>query len=340
MDPVTAVTDQETCAARFDVVAIGELLIDFTEHGRSESGMRLFEQNPGGAPANVLTAVSRLGHDTAFIGKVGADGPGDFLKSTLIENSINADGLVLDANHFTTLAFVEIGPGGERQFSFARKPGADTQLNIDELRLDIAVAGRILHFGSLSLTTEPMRSTTLTAIAAAKKKGRIISYDPNYRSLLWPSPEDAAKQMIVGAKAADLVKISDEEIVLLTGSADLQIAASRLLAMGPTVVVITLGKMGALVVTHTDSVAVPTFSGAVVDTTGAGDSFWGGFLSAMIERHLTPAVINRKFAYELARIGNAVATCCVGRRGGIPAMPSREEVQHLLASVGERHLMT
>lgn len=331
--------DRENNTLRFDVVAIGELLIDFTDHGRSENGMRLFEQNAGGAPANVLAALARLGHRTAFIGKIGMDGPGDFLRESLDGNGINTEGLVSDPNAFTTLAFVALGPGGERQFSFARKPGADTLLTKDELRLDIAVAGRILHFGSLSLTSEPMRSTTFAAIAAAKAHGRVISYDPNYRPLLWSSPEAAAEQMIAGARTADLIKVSDEEIKLLTGTSDLSEASKRLLELGPTVAVITLGKAGAMVVTREGHVTVPVFPGDVVDTTGAGDSFWGGFLSAMLERGLTPETIDQSVSYDLARVGNAVATCCVGRRGGIPAMPSRDEVKHLLEMTSERYLM-
>jgi len=336
---VEQVPDHENRSPRFDVVGIGELLIDFTDHGRSESGMRLFEQNAGGAPANMLAALAKLGYKTAFIGKVGMDGPGDFLRETLEGNGINVDGLVSDPDAFTTLAFVALSPGGERQFSFARKPGADTMLTKSELRQDIAAAGRILHFGSLSLTNEPMRSTTFAAIAAARAAGRIISYDPNYRPLLWPSPEAAAEQMIAGARAADLIKVSDEEIKLLTGTDDLSEAAKRLLALGPTVAVITLGKAGATVVTRDGSVTVPVFPGDVVDTTGAGDSFWGGFLSAMLERNLTPATIDQGVSYDLARVGNAVATCCVGRRGGIPAMPTRDEVKHLLEMTSERYLM-
>lgn len=331
--------DADDQTPRFDVVAIGELLIDFTDHGSSESGMRLFEQNAGGAPANVLAALARLGHRTAFVGKVGTDGPGEFLRDTLENSGINTEGLVSDPDAFTTLAFVALGPGGERQFSFARKPGADTRLTPEELRLDIVTSGRILHFGSLSLTDEPMRSTTLKAVQAAREQGRIISYDPNYRPLLWTSAEAAAEQMTAGLRMADIVKVSDEEIRLLTGTGDVNEAARRLLEMGPTVAVITLGKLGAMVATHGGTVTVPVFPGDVVDTTGAGDSFWGGFLSAMLERHLTPATIDQAVSYDLARVGNAVATCCVGRRGGIPAMPTRDEVKHLLELTSERYLM-
>lgn len=326
-------------AARFDVVAIGELLIDMTEHGRSESGMRLFEQNAGGAPANVLAALARLGLRTAFIGKVGADGPGEFLAETLRGLGIDTGGLMIDPDWFTTMAFVELSPTGERHFSFARKPGADTQLREEELRRDIAAAGRVLHFGSLSLTDEPMRHTTLAAVAAARAAGRIISFDPNYRPLLWKSPAAAIEQMLAGMQLAGVVKVSDEESVLLTGISDPAAAADRLRTLGPSVVVVTLGREGALAATGSGTVHVPIYPAKVIDTTGAGDSFWGGFLAAMLERGLTPGTIDSQTARELLSVGNAVAACCVGRRGGIPAMPVRREVRQLLEQNGEAELL-
>jgi fructokinase len=335
-DPVSTA---QIAQLRFDVVAIGEALIDFTEHGRSKSGMRLFEQNAGGAPANVVAALARLGLRTAFIGKVGDDGPGRFLQTTLADIGINTDGMVLGNDSFTTLAFVEISAEGEREFSFARKPGADTCLTEAELRHDIAAAGKVLHFGSLSLTNEPTRGTTLKAVDIARSAGRIISFDPNYRPLLWPSEGTAVKQMLAGIKLANVVKVSVEESLLLTGIADPAAAAQQLLNLGPAVVVVTLGKCGAMAATSEGTVQVPEFPGKVVDTTGAGDSFWGGFLAAMLERSLTPETIDLMQAYELARVGNAVASCCIGHRGGIPAMPDRAAVKKLLARYGEADLL-
>lgn len=179
---------------KVDIVALGELLIDFTEAGHSQGGRKLFEQNPGGAPANLLTVASHFGYHTSFIGKVGNDMHGKFLKKTLQKEGINTDAIVEDPGYFTTLAFVEIGESGERNFSFARKPGADTQLKKEELDQTLISGCRIFHFGSLSLTDEPAESTTIEAVKMAKAAGALISYDPNYRPSLWKSKEDAVKK--------------------------------------------------------------------------------------------------------------------------------------------------
>ena len=180
---------------RFDVTALGELLIDFTDSGLSPAGMQLFERNPGGAPANVLAALARFGHQTAFLGKVGADMHGDFLRDTLMTAGIDVRGLISDPEVFTTLAFVALDPGGERSFSFARKPGADTCLRQEELDCQRLRDTRVLHIGSLSMTREPVRSATVAAVHMARDAGAVISYDPNYRASLWPSQEAAEEQM-------------------------------------------------------------------------------------------------------------------------------------------------
>ena len=201
---------------KLDVVALGELLIDFTPAGLSPAGMRLFEQNPGGAPANMLTAVSRVGLKTAFIGKIGADMHGDFLRSVLDSVPIDTSGLITDPSVFTTLAFVSLSITGERAFSFARKPGADTRLSIDEINKDILSDTKVFHVGSLSLTDEPSRSATFEAVKLAKEAGAIISYDPNYREPLWDSVDKAMEMMRLMSEFADIMKISDEETSLLT----------------------------------------------------------------------------------------------------------------------------
>ena len=180
---------------RFDVTALGELLIDFTDSGLSPAGMQLCERNPGGAPANVLAALARFGHQTAFLGKVGADMHGDFLRDTLMTAGIDVRGLISDPEVFTTLAFVALDPGGERSFSFARKPGADTCLRQEELDCQRLRDTRVLHIGSLSMTREPVRSATVAAVHIARDAGAVISYDPNYRASLWPSREAAEEQM-------------------------------------------------------------------------------------------------------------------------------------------------
>ncbi|MDM8299634.1 carbohydrate kinase family protein [Collinsella tanakaei] len=313
-----------------DVTALGEVLIDFTEAGTSENGMSLFERNPGGAPANVLVALEHLGHATAFLGKVGADMHGDFLRDVLESEGIDCSGLIRDPAFFTTLAFVALAPTGERAFSFARKPGADTQLAPADLACDTIESSRVFHVGSLSLTDEPARSATLCAIKIAREAGCVLSYDPNYRANLWPSAEAASIQMRSIVTDMDLMKISDEECELMTGHADPAEAASALLAQGPKIVAVTLGGSGALVACADGMREVPGFPADVVDTTGAGDSFWGGFLAAFVESGLAPEKVRIDDAAGFARMGNAVASLCVRGRGGIPSMPSREAVMELL----------
>lgn len=315
----------------FDVVALGEVLIDFTQSGISESGMRLFEQNPGGAPANMLTAVSRLGLKAGFIGKVGTDMHGVFLKEVLEGEKIDASGLVTDPDTFTTLAFVELSESGERTFSFARKPGADTRLRADELNRDMLEHTKVFHFGSLSLTDDPCRTATYEAVRTAKKAGAVISYDPNYRELLWGGKEEAMLRMREPVPYVDVLKISDEETELMTGAADPYEASALLTGQGVKVVVVTLGADGALVRCREGAAIVTGYSAKVVDTTGAGDSFWGGFISQLVSAGKRPQELTLGELKECVRFGNAVASLCVTRRGAIPAMPSREEVLRRMA---------
>ncbi|MDR2510230.1 MAG: carbohydrate kinase, partial [Spirochaetaceae bacterium] len=234
----------------FDVLALGEALIDFTPAGLSPSKMNLYERNPGGAPANVLCALSRLGRKTAFIGKVGDDAHGRFLRAVLEENNVDTQGLVADASVFTTLAFVELSGGGERSFSFARKPGADARLTPEELRLPLLENCRIFHFGSLSLTDSPSRAATLEALAAAQKAGAYISFDPNYRAGLWDSEAEAVFTMRASLALASLVKISLEEMFLLTNKEEEREGARFILDRGASCVVITMGARGAAAFTR------------------------------------------------------------------------------------------
>jgi len=314
----------------FDVVALGELLIDFTPYGVSSSGMKLFEQNPGGAPANVLTALSKMGLRTGFIGKVGDDIHGLFLKNVLEEQGIDTSSLVLDKEVFTTLAFVELSSTGERNFSFARKPGADTCLTVEDVKEDYVSKARVFHFGSLSLTNEPSRSATIASLEYAKNAGVIISYDPNYRPLLWDSEQEAMDRMKSVLKYVDILKVSDEETKLLTGADDPVEASKILLDMGISIVAVTLGSEGAIVRTKEGMAQVPAFESKVVDTTGAGDSFWGGFLYMLIKSNKLPKDISIGEAKEFTLFANAVASLCVEKRGAIPAMPSLEEVEERL----------
>ena len=317
----------------FSVTALGELLIDFTDAGVSANGMKVFERNPGGAPANVLVALERLGHKTAFIGKVGTDMHGQFLRQVLIDNGINVEGLICDPDFFTTLAFVALDEKGDRSFSFARKPGADTQLKASDLPAQVIVDAKVFHVGSLSMTDEPARTATKEALKIAKDNGCVMSYDPNYRDSLWTGAEAASEQMRSIVSYMDLVKISAEECPLLTDFAEPADAAKALLDQGVSVVVVTLDADGAFVATKDGAQVVESFRVDAVDTTGAGDSFWGGFLCAFCESGKKPADVTIADAAAFARFGNAVASLCVCTRGAIPAMPARPVVEELLATL-------
>lgn len=313
-----------------DATALGEILIDFTPCGVSPAGQRIFEQNPGGAPANVLACLNRCGKKTAFIGKVGDDMHGRFLLEVLQNSGVCTDGVVVDDSVFTTLAFVALSKSGERSFSFARKPGADTCLRQEELRQDIIQNSRIFHVGSLSLTAEPVRSTTFMALQIAKAAGCVISYDPNYRAPLWDSRESAMEEMRSIIPYVDVMKLSDEETVLLTDLTDPESAAKKLVAAGVSVVAVTLGADGALVCTKDGAMMVPGYKTTPVDTTGAGDSFWGGFLNCLLESGKRPEKIRLEEAAAFAKYGNAVASLCVEKSGAIPAMPTVEAIERRL----------
>lgn len=317
-------------AKEVDIVALGELLIDFTEAGYGASGMKLFEQNPGGAPANLLTVASHMGFKTSFIGKVGNDMHGRFLKRTLEQEGIGTDSLIIDDSVFTTLAFVEIDKSGERNFSFARKPGADTQLKAEELNQELLKNCKIFHFGSLSLTDEPAKEATQEAVRIAGDAGAVISYDPNYRASLWPDPAAAVAAMKSMIPKVDVMKVSDEESLLLTGESDYESAADVLLSMGPQLVAITLGADGVLIATKEDKKVVSGYQVDAVDTTGAGDSFWGGFLSGFLTLNKNLDELSWDEICACAQQGNAVAALCVQKRGGIPAIPMKEEVEKML----------
>ena len=309
-----------------DITALGELLIDFTAVGRSENGMLLFEQNPGGAVANVAVAAARCGAKAAFIGKVGADMQGCFLAETLAEAGVDIRGLRKTQDAFTTLAFVALSAEGERSFAFARKPGADTCLTQEELDIPLLQSTRILHTGSLSLTDEPARSATYAAIRIAKAAGAIISYDPNYRASLWPSQAEACRAMASLIPWADILKLSQEEVALLTGENDPQAAAWALRRQGVAVVAVTLGKMGALVLAGQETSFVPAYPARAVDATGAGDAFFGGFLYRFLGKGRSPQALTIGEAVDCARFGNATASLCVEGRGGIRSMPALDAI--------------
>lgn len=316
----------------FDITAMGELLIDFTQSGFSKNGMRLFEQNPGGAVANVLCAAAKLGMNTAFIGKVGKDMHGDFLKKTLQQARIDTRGLLETDAVFTTLAFVEISENGERSFSFARKPGADTCIEPFEVDEQILKNTRIFHIGSLSLTHQPARDATLFAIRKARDAGAVISYDPNYRASLWKDAVEASGHMRSVLQYIDMIKISEEELGLMTDTDSIEEACKSLHRQGIIYVAVTLGENGAFISAQNDSAYVSGFPCKVVDTTGAGDAFWGGFLHRLLKSGLKIGEYSIEELKEHVMFANATASCCIKRRGGIPAMPGLTEVMRVLNS--------
>lgn len=312
-----------------DVVALGELLMDFTPHGQSEQGQPLFERNPGGAPANVLAALAKLGRETAFVGAVGNDAFGRFLADTLADAGINTDNLQFTDEAQTTLAFVHLDSSGDRNFTFFRKPGADQLLDVNGIDMDLIGGAKLFHFGSISMTHEPSRSATLAAAAAAKSRGVPVSFDPNLRLSLWRSAEQAKGAILEGMELADVVKVSEEELLFLTGTSELD-AGSRMLMerYGMKLLLVTLGPDGSycraadgegcsLKARHTG------FRVDAVDTTGSGDAFLGGVLHRLLEE-TDPAMPDwtvEKLVRMLA-FANAMGALTATGKGAIPSIPS------------------
>lgn len=311
----------------YDITTFGEILIDFTWQGVNEDGQTLFAQNPGGAPANVAVVAAKLGGHVAFIGKAGKDMHGEYLKSVLEKENVETEGMLLDGNYFTTLAFVNVDEHGERTFSFARKPGADIKMEKEEIDVDILDKTQIFHVGSLSLTEQPARDTTHYAIQRAKEKGSIISYDPNYRASLWKDEETAKEQMRSLIPYVDIMKISDEETKLLTDKESPEEAAEILFKKGVKIIAVTLGSDGAYLYCREGGVHIPGFASKVVDTNGAGDSFWGGFLYCISKGGKRPEDVSMDELKKFVRFGNAVASLCVEKKGAIPAMPTLAQVE-------------
>ena len=325
---ILADTNDSVSRSIYDITTFGEILIDFTAQGVNEDGQMLYARNPGGAPANVAVAAGKLGAHTAFLGKAGKDAHGEFLREVLKKEQVDTSGLILDKEYFTTLAFVDVKENGERTFSFARKPGADTEIRKEEIDIDVLDRTNIFHVGSLSLTAQPARDTTLYAVKRARNKGSLISYDPNYRASLWPDEETAKRQMRSLIPYVDLMKISDEETELLTGEKDAKKAAEALYCQGVKVVAVTMGGDGAYIYCRDGGSLVPGFQAERIgDTNGAGDSFWGGFLYKISTSEKRLQELAKEELVEYARFGNAVASLCVERKGAIPAMPTLVQVE-------------
>lgn len=316
-----------------DVTAIGEILIDFTPIKASD-GTDAFAKKPGGAPANVACAVSRLGGKTAFIGKVGNDAFGSFLKKTLDDNGVETKGLVTADKVHTTLAFVELDEHGDRSFSFYRNPGADILLSPDETDETLLKSTHFFHFGSVSLTDEPSRSATLSAVRIAKENGAIISFDPNYRAPLWKSEEDAIKVMKESVPLADIIKVSEEELFMLTCEKDLNAGAKALQSEGVTLVLVTCGAKGAFYLCSDKSGLLPTYDVATIDTNGAGDTFFGAVLYSLKDKTLDEiASLSQEELTKIVSFANAAGSLATTKSGAIPAMPTNEEVKDCIKTV-------
>lgn len=314
-----------------DVLALGELLIDFTCNGVSAQGNLMYEANPGGAPCNVLSMLAKLGRRTAFIGKVGEDQFGQLLRQVGEEVGIAMDALTMDPKAHTTLAFVKTADNGDRDFSFYRDPGADMLLTAEEVPGELIARARIFHFGSLSLTDEPVRSATRKAVALARESGAMISYDPNLRPPLWSSLELAKEQIGWGLAQCDVLKIADDELLFMTGETDFDAGAAKLKARFPNLrlINVTAGAQGSYAYYEGLRVFQPGLRlGGVIETTGAGDTFCACVLNFLLEHGLEG--LSEEDLDQMLRFANAAAYLVTTRRGAIRSMPDPEQVLALL----------
>lgn len=310
----------------FDVIAIGELLIDFAPVSVDGDGYPTVAAHPGGAPANYLAALSKFGKSTALIGKVGNDAFGKLLLNTLEQVGISTRGMIVDEDCFTTLAFVTLDEKGDREFSFARKPGADTRIRADELDRLMLTETRVLHFGTLSLTDEPARSATRQAVLYAKERGKLISFDPNLRRPLWRSMDEAKEQMLWGLEHADVIKISDEEVDFLF-SLEPEAGAKHILDnYGASLVFVTCGAEGCFCSNGKAGVRVPGLKGLkVTDTTGAGDIFGGSAMYKLLESGKDPSELEEKELFDICAFAVRMSGLSVTKSGAIPSIPDKDE---------------
>lgn len=315
----------------YDVVALGELLIDFAPVSTDESGYPTIKAQPGGAPGNFLAALQKYGCSTALIGKVGADSFGKLLLGTMTEKGISTQGIITDPTVFTTLAFVTLDATGNREFSFARKPGADTCLTAEEVPYDLLDGCSVFHFGTLSLTSEPARTATRKAVAYAKEHGKLISFDPNLRKPLWPNDEAAKEQMEWGLHQSDIVKISDEEIEFLWGLSPEEGAQKLLNEYGVRLVYATLGPKGCHFANHNGCGEVASPAGIhVVDTTGAGDIFGGSAMSRFLRLAKAPEELTVEEMRAVTRFACCAASLSTQTHGGINSVPEEAAVEAIV----------
>ena len=309
----------------YDVVALGELLIDFTTQSIDSDGYPTMAAHPGGAPANFLAAIAKFGGKAGMLGKVGTDTFGKLLTNTLRGAGIETKGLVAADDVFTTLAFVTLDENGDREFAFARKPGADTQLRWEEIDPAMLAESRVFHFGSLSCTDEPARTATQKAAAYARAHGRLVTYDPNYRANLWKNKEDAIAQMKAPLPLVDILKVSDEELPLLTGTTDCESGTAQLAQNGIRLIFVTLGANGVFYRFGEKTGHVAGVPCKVGDTNGAGDTFFGAALSKLCKEELDTLTVEK--LESILAFANKAASITTSRHGAIPAMPTLAEVE-------------
>ncbi|MGO5421685.1 PfkB family carbohydrate kinase [Mediterraneibacter faecis] len=316
-------------AKKYDVIALGELLIDFTMNGQSEQGNNMFEACPGGAPCNVLALLNKMGKKTAFIGKVGKDQFGALLRDTITEAGIDASNLMVDENVNTTLAFVHTFPDGDREFSFYRNPGADMMLTADEVNPEVVKDTKVFHFGTLSMTHEGVREATKKAVETAKANGCLVSFDPNLRPPLWSSLDLAKEQMEYGFGKCDILKISDNEIQFVSGKEDYDEEIAYLQeTYNIPLILLTMGKDGSRAYYKGMRVERPGFSVKAIETTGAGDTFCGSSLNYLVDHDFEN--LTEEQLGEMLTFANAAAALVTTKKGAIKAMPVKEEVLELI----------
>lgn len=313
------------------ICAFGECLIDFTPVGISENGNTIFERNPGGAPANLAVAATKQGIEASFIGEVGADMFGEFLIETLKNEHVDTQYMIVNERYKTTLAFVQLHEG-ERSFCFYRNPGADTMIESRDINYQALDDCDLFHFGSVSMTHNPARTTTFELVKVAKAKGKLISYDPNLRIMLWNDEKVARHQILKGIKQCDILKIADNELIFLTGCSDLQQGARQLVDTYHTpLVLITEGEKGCHALIHNCYVNAPGFTVETKDTTGAGDCFFGSFLASFLKSGKKLQELSPDDVYHMLRLANASGALAVTKKGAIPSLVTTQEAMDLMA---------
>lgn len=315
---------------RFDVCALGELLIDFTENGISSQGNPIMEANPGGAPCNVLAMLCKQGYKTAFIGKIGDDIFGRQLRKTVEDIGINTEGLITDRSVNTTLAFVHTLDGGDREFSFYRNPGADMMLSESDINEKIIAESRVFHYGSLSMTNKMCESATKKAVAAAERYGALVSFDPNLRENLWDSLETAREKIEYGLSHCDILKISDNEIQWLTGESDFEIAVQEIRKKYTNIslLLLSLGRNGSRAYSKSGYASVPIAAANTIETTGAGDTFCGAVLGKILEYGMRD--FSDSELKDMLVFANAAAGIVTERKGALKVMPTMSEIAEMI----------